>query len=82
MASTTANSSSSSSGSSNDSSSMPPEPERGERSLVPEPLSQLPINCRGLCTMRSPQEEAALEQRLHSALPLLPVQRADGRRIR
>ncbi|KAF6252883.1 glycoside hydrolase [Scenedesmus sp. NREL 46B-D3] len=51
-------------------------------SLVGKPLGALPANCRGLCGVRSAAQEAALEVRLHAALPLLPVRRAYSRRIR
>jgi hypothetical protein len=51
-------------------------------SLVGKPLGSLPANCRGLCELRSAEEEAGFEARLHAALPLLPVRRVYSRRIR
>jgi hypothetical protein len=51
-------------------------------SLVGKPLGSLPANCRGLCELRSAEEEAGYEARLHAALPLLPVRRVYSRRIR
>jgi hypothetical protein len=52
-------------------------------SLVGEQgVAALPDNCRALCQARSSQEEAAVQLRLHQALPLLPLDVKASRRIR
>lgn len=52
-------------------------------SLVGEQgVASLPENCRALCQARGPQEEAAVQLRLHQALPLLPLDVKASRRIR
>jgi hypothetical protein len=54
-----------------------------ELSLVGEQgVASLPDNCRVLCQARGPQEEAAVQLRLHQALPLLPLDVRASRRIR